>query len=141
MNGSDAIKHSAAKSELESRNHNLDEASSAVGTNNVNTGQIKEAWADYSARENGLDTGASHTNDIQKIGADDSSRENAIATEKNNEANHATGTEKIGALLSGIEVEASKKMEEERIRELLAYMEEEKMRQEAEYRKLKGTRS
>lgn len=105
-------KHSTAVNhEMDSRNDTSDEDPVESDSKSINIGDIKEAWADDSAGQTDFEA----------------------------EANIKSRINKVDALLSGIEAEASKTTEEERIRELLAYMEGENRRQESECRKLKGT--
>ena len=105
--------HSKVNHEMESRNDSSGEDPVDSDPQAINIGDIKEAWTDDSFGQN----------------------------DQNAEANHKSGIELVGTLLSGIEAETTKTAEEERIRELLAYMEGEKRRQEAECRELKGTHS
>ena len=104
-------KHSKVNNEMESRNDSSSEDTVDSDPKAISKENIKEAWTDDSFGQN----------------------------DQNAEANHKSEIKRVGALLSGIESETKRTAEEERIRELLAYMEGEKRRQEAECRELKGT--
>ena len=94
----------------ESRNDGLNEELTESDPTVVSKGEIKQAWTDDSARQTDLKA----------------------------QSNHEPGENMIGTLLSGLEVVSNKKAEEERIRELLTYMEDKKRMQETDSRIIKG---